>query len=671
MNLSLKTKIIGIFLISYLILASVSLFLCTKLRSNLASERNQAIQQADQIAFKGALDRHRRTLEKAGITLINTDELSTFAENHDDDSAKMVLEGLFISFQEEGIARFTIYDQNGAILLQQAKERELRTGSLPAALNAIFHEAAADFSYHYYFRGTENSSTPFPVEYCLVTSITDFDDNVLGYAELALEAGHWIKSISELTGSVVGLHDVNKDAITMITDGNLPGINTKKEAFSPGISITKHNDSYILIDTLSIKGANDENITDLLIAKDVTLAMKREKQTISYFFFSSTALVLLSLLTAYFIITKSISKPIGQVIEFAKNMASGHFGGSLAIKTGDEVQVMGNALNVMAEKIRQRAQEAEAISTGDLTIDISIESADDVLGVSLHKITHNLGEIIQTIQQDAEKLQGCSNKSNEYSQQIREASELINRRTRSIHEVSESIAKDIEILASAIEEMSASVKEISETTNRSSTVSVHAKELAETARKTIANLHSSTQKIVAASDSISEFADQTNLLALNATIEAARAGEAGKGFAVVASEVKELANQSIATTKTITTDVNEIQHYTNMVVDNTDKVSNSIADLDQFTMSISAAITEQSAVANDIAQTISDSYEQVKRFADNINDISSTIDSNNTVIISMDESAKEIASLADRLSQVVDRFALPPNLSLQVSRHHN
>lgn len=667
MKLSLKTKIIGLFLISYLILAACSLFLSSQLKTSLESERNKAIQQADSIAFNGALDQHRRALEKAGISLINTDELGSFAENHDDANAKMVLEGLFLSLQEEGIARFTLYDNNGSILLQQAKERTLRTGTLPAALSPVFQAASEDFTFHYYFRGTENSSSPFPVEYCLVTSITDFDDNLIGYAELALEARRWVTTIAELTGSVVSLHDVNTNEITLLTDDKLPGVSEKRASFHAGISIAKHSRTFILTDIITIRGADDKPVTDLLISKDVTPAVKKENRTIRYFFYITATLILLSIISAYFIITKSISKPINQVIELAKDMANGRFAGSLAIKTGDEVQVMGDALNVMAEKIRQRGREAEAISTGDLTIDINIESPEDVLGTSLSKITHNLGEIIRTIQLDADNLQDCSNRSNDYSQQIREASEIINKRTSSIHEVSRSISEDIEILASATEEMSSSVKEISETTNRSSTVSVAAKDLAEKAKETIANLHSSTLKIVAASESISEFADQTNLLALNATIEAARAGDAGKGFAVVAAEVKELANQSIATTKTITTDITEIQHHTDMVVENTEKVGSSIAELDQFTLSISAALTEQSAVAGDLAQTITNSYEQVKRFTDNINDISSTIDSNNKVIISMDESAKEMTALAGRLNQVVDRFSLPSHPSLTVS----
>jgi methyl-accepting chemotaxis protein len=236
-------------------------------------------------------------------------------------------------------------------------------------------------------------------------------------------------------------------------------------------------------------------------------------------------------------VTRSISRPILEVVTFAERLAEGDFDLEIPVRGSDETGILFAAMKRMIDSNSEMVTAAQGIASGDLRVRITPRSDRDALGHALSNMIEKLTEIIGEVGSGASALTAASSQVSSSAQ--------------SLSQGTSQQASSVEETTASLQQMSASITQNAENSGQMETMAVKSTNdvdaSAQAVRQSVDAMTSIAEKI----SIIEEIAYQTNLLALNAAIEAARAGEHGRGFAVVATEVRKLAERSQAAAKDI------------------------------------------------------------------------------------------------------------------------
>jgi len=235
------------------------------------------------------------------------------------------------------------------------------------------------------------------------------------------------------------------------------------------------------------------------------------------------------------------------------------------------------------------------------------------------------------------------------------AAERVSVNAQTVSSAAELALANAQTVAAASEELAASIREISSQVAHSSAVTRRAVESGHNTQITIRSLSETVAKVGEVVNLIQSIAGQTNLLALNATIEAARAGEAGKGFAVVASEVKNLANQTAASTEEITRQIAAIQEVTAKAVAAVEEIGVTIAEIDHISGSIAAAMEEQTAATQEISRNVVETSTAAQEVSRRIAAVSEEADHTGAQASHVKQGSGDVARAIEELRQVLVR----------------
>jgi methyl-accepting chemotaxis protein WspA len=257
----------------------------------------------------------------------------------------------------------------------------------------------------------------------------------------------------------------------------------------------------------------------------------------------------------------------------------------------------------ISRPIREAAQVAERVASGDLTAKVEVAASGEAgqLLRAIEAMTGDLRSLIGKIQLSSISLMSTAT---EIAATARQQGEAV-----SDYGASTSQA------AAAVKEISATSLELLKTMNEVSEVANHTASMAGEGQGSLAEMGRSMRQLADSTTSIgtklsviseraahinlavttiAKVADQTNLLSINAAIEAEKAGEYGLGFLVVAREIRRLADQTAVATLDIERMVKEMQY----------SVSAGVMEMDKFSDQVRRGVDEVGAIGEQLGSII-------------------------------------------------------------------
>ncbi|KRE24196.1 hypothetical protein ASE66_02820 [Bosea sp. Root483D1] len=256
---------------------------------------------------------------------------------------------------------------------------------------------------------------------------------------------------------------------------------------------------------------------------------------------------------------------------------------------------------------------------------------------------------LDTVLQDIRNLKGRAASLNEIA-------DIANGEVTAVASTSEESSRNVSDVAAATEQLSTAITSIDRQLATTQALVADMNGSARTTAGSVDLLDRAVRRIDGIVALIRGIAGQTNLLALNATIEAARAGDAGKGFAVVAGEVKSLSHQTAIATQDIAGQIAEIKQATAGVVETIAKLTAGMADMDERTLSITAALEEQGQMTHVISRSIAEVATGTEYLAQTTNNIRGSAHQTHEVASAVLASTTALEGKAEELGTAVHQF---------------
>jgi methyl-accepting chemotaxis protein len=355
------------------------------------------------------------------------------------------------------------------------------------------------------------------------------------------------------------------------------------------------------------------------------------------------------------------------------------------------------------ERLNNLSNAAREVSNGDLSKEIEIKSLDEIrdleeifstmvnqlrlLLFDMKSVSIKIHETNSILIRLAKKLLESSNDIDSTAKSIATSSA---EQTQIVHKITQKLERGIKVMDEIVKQSSNTISKVDEAIQKTQRGETNARETLNHLElvlkqmgdyaQAVSRLPDKVEKIKVITNVMETIAQKTDLLSLNASIEATRAGESGKGFAIVAEEIRNMAENSKQSSRTITKLVENILEDNRTLKE---YLSNNQTDINEGRKIIKGIVETFSETLLGVKEIFTEikvmgevtarQAEEMRSFTENFKELSgfahrnyeatqkTTVASKNqkSEVIKINNAIKLLDKLSEKMMQTQQKFRLP------------